>query len=146
MVDYVHDWTDAKIGIQLGHAGRKASNRRTPDGRNEILDQNAGWPILGPSPLAFGPGCPVPKEMDEDDIDKVRRDFARAAEWSVEAGFDMIELHFAHGYLFSSFISPLSNQRSDKYGGALENRMRLPQALENLVQVLMNHNDFVTVR
>ncbi len=134
VVDFVHTHTDARIGIQLAHAGRKASNRRNPDGTNVPLDEKEGWPILGPSPLAFGPGCQVPKEMDEGDIDKVRRDFARAAEWSVEAGFDMIELHFAHGYLLSSFISPLSNQRGDKYGGALENRMRLPLEVFHIVR------------
>ncbi len=137
VVDYVHTWTDGKIGIQLGHAGRKASNRRTPDGRGEILDAIEGWPILGPSPLAFGPGCQVPKEMDAADIEKVRGDFARAAEWSVEAGFDMIELHFAHGYLLSSFISPLSNQRTDEYGGSLENRMRLPLEIFHIVRDIL---------
>ncbi len=126
VVDFVHAYSDARIGIQLGHAGRKASNRRTPEGRNEILGENDGWPILGPSPLPFGPGCQVPKEMDHDDIEKVLNDFVQAAGWAVEAGFDMIELHFAHGYLMSSFISPLSNQRSDEYGGSLANRMRLP--------------------
>ena len=134
VVDYVHTWTDAKIGIQLGHAGRKGSTRRTPEGKNVVLDENEGWRILGPSALPFSPEWQVPKEMDEADIEKVRRDFARAAEWSVEAGFDMIELHFAHGYLFSSFISPLSNQRGDKYGGSLENRMRLPLEVFHIVR------------
>jgi len=137
VVDYVHRWTGAKIGIQLGHAGRKASNRRTPDGKNEILDAEQGWPIVGPSPIAFGPGCQVPKEMDKADIDKLKTDFARAAEWSVEAGFDMVELHFAHGYLLSSFISPLSNQRSDEYGGSLENRMRLPLEIFHIVRDIL---------
>ena len=137
VVDYVHDWTNAKIGIQLGHAGRKASNRRTPEGKNIILDAEEGWPILGPSPIAFGEGCQVPKEMDQADIEKVKTDFARAAEWTVEAGFDMVELHFAHGYLMSSFISPLSNQRGDEYGGSLENRMRLPLEVFHIVRDIL---------
>ncbi len=126
VVDFVHTHTDARIGIQLAHAGRKASNKRLPDGTNVPLDANEGWRILAPSAIAFTPDAQLPKEMDEADMEKLRADFARAAGWASEAGFDIIELHFAHGYLLSSFISPLANKREDDYGGSLENRMRLP--------------------
>jgi anthraniloyl-CoA monooxygenase len=86
----------------------------------------ANWEIIAPSPIAFAEGRQVPREMNRADMDKVRDAFVRATEMTEAAGFDMIELHFAHGYLISSFISPLSNQRTDEYGGSLENRMRFP--------------------
>ena len=125
VVNYVHKWTGAKIGIQLGHAGRKGAQARTPEGRNRCMEDD-GWPLIAPSAIVFSDGDQVPKAMDQDDIDGLRTEFVRAAEMADQAGFDMIELHYGHGYLLSSFISPLSNQRNDNYGGPLENRMRLP--------------------
>ena len=134
VVDYVHTHTDSKIGIQLAHAGRKASNRRNPDGTNVPLDEKEGWRILAPSAIAFTPDAQVPKAMDESDMEKLRTDFRRAAGWATDAGFDIIELHFAHGYLLSSFISPLTNKREDDYGGSLEDRMRLPLEIFHIVR------------
>jgi anthraniloyl-CoA monooxygenase len=124
VVKFVHAHSDSKIGIQLAHAGRKGALTRSWEGHQSLGE--AKWEIIAPSPLAFAPGRQVPREMTRADMDVVRDAFARATEMSQAAGFDMIELHFAHGYLISSFISPLSNHRPDEYGGSLANRMRFP--------------------
>ncbi len=125
VVDFVHAHTAAKIGIQLGHAGRKASTRRSWEGNNQPLE-SGNWPILAPSAIPYLPESQAPKAMDEADLDRVRQAYAAAARRADEAGFDIIELHAGHGYLLSSFISPLTNTRDDDYGGGLENRMRFP--------------------
>ena len=132
IVEFVHGNSHAKICMQLAHAGRKGSTKRSWDGEDEPLD-DGNWPILSASALPYKPNNQVPKEMDRADMDQVRDDFARAANMADDSGFDMIEVHMAHGYLLSSFISPLSNIRGDDYGGVLENRMRFP--LEVLVAV-----------
>jgi anthraniloyl-CoA monooxygenase len=124
VTDFVHANTDSKIAVQLAHAGRKGSLTRSWEGHQSLGE--AKWEIVAPSPIAFAEGRQVPREMNRADMDRVRDAFIRATEMSDEAGFDMIELHFAHGYLISSFMSPLSNQRQDEYGGSLENRMRFP--------------------
>lgn len=114
-------------GIQLGHAGRKASANRPWEGDNQIADDAPhGWPIVGPSPLAFGSEkvWKVPSEMSVADIARVQGDFAAAAQRALDAGFEWLELHFAHGFLAHSFLSSHSNHRSDCYGGAFENRAR----------------------
>ena len=127
IVDFTHRHSAAKIGIQLAHAGRKASMHRPWEGADLPLTAAEGaWQTLGPSADPFRPGAPVPKAMDRADMDRIRTGFVRAARWSAEAGFDWLELHMAHGYLLSSFLSPLSNSRRDDYGGALEDRMRYP--------------------
>jgi len=125
IVDFVHRASGAKIGIQLAHAGRKASTRRSWEGDSEPLPQG-NWPIIAPSPIPYFPHSQVPRAMDRAEMDRVREDFVRAARLADEAGFDMIELHFAHGYLLASFLSPLTNRRADEYGGSLANRMRYP--------------------
>ncbi len=125
IVDFVHRHTRAKIAVQLGHAGRKASTRRSWEGDNEPLP-GGNWPILAPSAIPYFPHSQIPKEMTRSDMDAVTADFVRAAQLSIEAGFDMLEIHAAHGYLLASFISPLTNRRADEYGGPLENRMRFP--------------------
>ncbi len=125
IVDFVHLHSDAKIAMQLGHAGRKASTQRMWEGMDEPLP-DGNWPIISASPLPYFPYSQVPKEMTRADMDEVMQAFVHAAEKSEEAGFDLLELHFAHGYLLASFISPLTNQRTDAYGGSLENRMRFP--------------------
>ena len=122
VTDFVHQNTNAKIGVQLGHAGRKAA---TPEPWNDPSQDN-NWQIYAPSPMAFSDASPTPKEMDRADMDRVRDAFADAARMADEAGFDIIELHCGHGYLLSSFISPLTNRRGDDYGGPVENRMRFP--------------------
>ncbi len=122
VTDFVHQNTNAKIGVQLGHAGRKAA---TPEPWNDASANNE-WQIYAPSPIAFSDSGPTPKEMDRADMDRVRDAFAAAARMADEAGFDIIELHCGHGYLLSSFISPLTNKRGDDYGGSLAARMRFP--------------------
>jgi len=125
IVDFVHMNSDAKIAMQLGHAGRKASTQRMWEGMDEPLP-DGNWPIISASPLPYYPHSQVPKEMTRADMDEVKADFVHAAKMSHDAGFDLLELHFAHGYLLASFISPLTNHRTDAYGGSLENRMRFP--------------------
>ena len=125
IVDFVHVNSTAKIAMQLGHAGRKASTQRMWEGMDEPLP-DGNWPIISASPLPYFPYSQVPKEMTRADMDEVKSDFVRAAQMSHDAGFDLLELHFAHGYLLASFISPLTNKRTDAYGGSLENRMRFP--------------------
>jgi anthraniloyl-CoA monooxygenase len=125
VVDYVHRHTPAKIAIQLAHAGRRASTALPWQGRN-VPPPDGGWETLAPSAIAFCDTLPAPRQMTHADIARVVADFARAASWSEQAGFDLIELHMAHGYLLSTFLSPLSNKRSDGYGGDLEGRARFP--------------------
>ncbi len=125
ITDFVHKRSDAKIGIQLGHAGRKASTKPLWQGQNQPLD-SGNWKIIAASAEAYGEGNQVPQAMDQSMIDEVVAQFGKAAERVVEAGFDMIEIHGAHGYLISGFMSPISNKRNDDYGGDLPNRMRFP--------------------
>ncbi len=125
LVDFVHAETKAKICCQIGHAGRKGSTQLGWEDSERPL-QARNWPLMSASAIAWDEGCAVPKEMDRTDMDKVLWQFVKSTEMAAVAGFDMIELHAAHGYLLSSFISPLSNHREDEYGGSLENRMRYP--------------------
>ena len=128
ITEFVHRHSAAKIGIQLAHAGRKASFHHPwdRDGDEPLTAEEGAWRTIGPSAEPFRPHWPKPKEMDRAEMDRIRDAFARAALMTEEAGFDLIELHMAHGYLLSSFISPLSNRRRDEYGVSLENRMRFP--------------------
>lgn len=126
VVDFVHRESPAKIGIQLGHAGRKGATKRLWEGDSEPLS-DGGWPIVSASPIPYFPDrSPTPREMTRADMDAAIADYARAAELAHEAGFDLLEIHMAHGYLLASFVSPLTNTRGDEYGGSLENRMRFP--------------------
>jgi anthraniloyl-CoA monooxygenase len=123
--DFIHAETKAKTCCQIGHAGRKGSTQvGWADADAPLVSGN--WPLLSASAIPWRDGNAVPKAMDRDDMDQVLRQFIKATEMAEAAGFDMIELHAAHGYLLSSFISPLSNVREDEYGGSLENRMRFP--------------------
>jgi anthraniloyl-CoA monooxygenase len=125
IVDFVHAQSGAKIAMQLGHAGRKASTRLSWEGDNEPLPAG-NWPIVAPSAIPYYPKSQTPREMTRADMDEVLEDYERATRFAVEAGFDMLEIHMAHGYLLASFISPLTNRRTDAYGGSFENRMRFP--------------------
>ena len=123
IVDFVHG-QGAVAAVQLAHAGRKASTRRPWDGRGSVAEEDGGWETVGPSAVAF-PGVREPRELTAEGIAGVVDDFAAAARRSLEAGFDVIEVHAAHGYLLHEFLSPLSNRRSDEYGGSFDNRVRL---------------------
>src|SRR5262252_6311110 len=125
IVDFVHANSAAKFCLQLGHAGRKGATKLMWDGIDEPLTQG-GWPLISASPLAYFPHSQMPREMTRADMDVVIADFVQAAERGIRAGFDMLELHCAHGYLLASFISPLTNVRTDEYGGPLDNRLRFP--------------------
>jgi len=125
IVEFVHRETRAKIAIQLGHAGRKASTRVSWEGDAEPLPEG-NWPIVAPSPVPYFPHSQLPREMTRADMDGTISDFVRATGYAVEAGFDLLEIHMAHGYLLASFLSPLTNRRDDRYGGSLPNRMRFP--------------------
>ena len=117
---------EAVAGIQLAHAGRKASCQPPWEGGASLKNaEQGGWPVVGPSPIPFDEGDPVPRPLDEPEIRNVVAAFAAAGRRAIRAGFKVIELHSAHGYLLHEFLSPLSNQRTDRYGGSLENRMRL---------------------
>ena len=125
LVDFVHAETKAKICCQIGHSGRKGSTQVGWEEADAPL-KSGNWPLLSASALKWSPKNWLPKAMDRGDMDTVLRQHVKAAEMAAEAGFDMIELHAAHGYLLASFISPISNIRDDEYGGSLENRMRYP--------------------
>ncbi|WP_370151810.1 bifunctional salicylyl-CoA 5-hydroxylase/oxidoreductase [Ferrovibrio sp.] len=126
ITDFVHANSAAKIGVQLAHAGRKGATCLPWAGGYDQPLPEGGWDILGASAIPYLPDGPVPHPMTRADMDQVRDDFVAAARLAVDAGFDLLELHMAHGYLLSNFISPLSNTRTDEYGGSLENRMRFP--------------------
>ncbi len=122
---FVHQSSPARICLQLGHSGRKGSTRIGLEGTDVPLSED-NWDVWGPSPEAHKPGMQVPREMSREDMDRVVHDFSRATRLAVTADFDMLELHCAHGYLLSSFITPLANKRTDAYGGTLANRLRFP--------------------
>jgi 2,4-dienoyl-CoA reductase-like NADH-dependent reductase (Old Yellow Enzyme family) len=123
-VDFVHS-QGAAIGVQLAHAGRKASTTRPWEGHRGVPDSEGGWTPLAPSALPFNPSYRLPRAMSEQDIRDVVAAFGEAAARADAAGFDVIEVHAAHGYLLHEFMSPLSNRRIDRFGGSLENRIRL---------------------
>ncbi|TVT53881.1 MAG: bifunctional salicylyl-CoA 5-hydroxylase/oxidoreductase [Azoarcus sp. PHD] len=125
IVDFVHSGSSAKMGIQLGHAGRKGATRVAWEGIDQPLESGA-WELISASPLPYLPHSQVPREMNRDDMARVKADFVRSTKMAAEAGFDILEFHCAHGYLMSSFLSPLTNQRKDNYGGSIENRARYP--------------------
>ena len=125
IVEFVHRESEAKIGIQLAHAGRKGSTRVPWEGEDEPLAEG-NWSLIAASPIPYRPHNQTPRQMTRDDMDQVAADFVRATGMAAAAGFDLLELHLAHGYLLASFISPLTNRRTDEYGGSLASRMRYP--------------------
>lgn len=145
IVDFVHEHSAAKIAVQLGHAGRKGSTRRMWEGADTPLE-TGNWPLIGPSAVAWSEMNQVPHAMDRKDMDAVRDDFVDATERAELAGFDMVELHMAHGYLLSSFLSPLSNMREDAYGGSLENRARFPLEVFSAMRAVWPEHKPMSVR
>ncbi len=125
IVDFVHGHGDAKIGAQIGHSGRKGSTKLMWDGIDEPLEEG-NWEIVAPSPLPYLAHGQVPAELDRAGMDRIREEFVASAHRAEEAGFDLLEVHLAHGYLLSSFISPLTNRRTDEYGGDLAARAKFP--------------------
>lgn len=136
----------AVSAIQLAHAGRKAGTASPWKGSKPVPLTEGGWVPYGPSPIAYGEGYQTPKEMTEADIQKVIQDFVNSAKLSQKAGFQVVEVHMAHGYLLHEFLSPLTNQRKDQYGGSLENRMRFPLAVAKAVRDFWPQNLPVFVR
>ena len=125
ITDFVHARSAAKMGIQLGHAGRKGSTKLPWEAQDAPLD-SGNWALIAPSALAYSEKNQVPRAMTRDDMDRVKAEHVQATKRSVDAGFDWLELHMAHGYLLATFLSPLTNQRTDEYGGSLAARLRYP--------------------
>jgi anthraniloyl-CoA monooxygenase len=148
IVDFVHRESDAKIAMQIGHAGAKGSTNEPWQGAGADQPLASGnWPLIAASPVPYlDDGGATPKAMDRADMDRVTADFVRAARYASDAGFDWLELHCAHGYLLSSFISPLTNRRSDAYGGSLANRLRYPLEVFAAVRVVWPHHLPMSVR
>ncbi len=126
ITDFVHANSNSKICLQLGHAGRKGATKLMWEGMDKPLAAEDEWPILSASPIPYFPESQTPREMDQADMETVKSDFVASAKRAIDAGFDMLELHCAHGYLLASFLSPITNKRTDAFGGSLENRMRFP--------------------
>jgi anthraniloyl-CoA monooxygenase len=145
VVDFVHANSGAQMGLQLGHAGRKGSTQLGWQQMDEPLE-SGNWPLLSASAIAYLPQSQVPRAMTREDMDRVREDFVAAARRGVEAGFDILELHCAHGYLLSSFLSPLTNRRDDAYGGSAENRARYPLEVFAAVRAVWTADRPISVR
>ncbi|HSR82607.1 MAG TPA: bifunctional salicylyl-CoA 5-hydroxylase/oxidoreductase [Streptosporangiaceae bacterium] len=146
ITSFVHASTDAKIGLQLGHSGRKGSTRLMWEGIDQPLD-SGNWPVCGPSPLPYATGVnQVPRELTLPEMGQIREQFVASAVAGDRAGFDLLELHCAHGYLLSSFISPVSNQRTDSYGGSLAGRLRYPLEVFAAIRAVWPAHKPMTVR
>ncbi|WP_024508085.1 bifunctional salicylyl-CoA 5-hydroxylase/oxidoreductase [Bradyrhizobium sp. ARR65] len=139
IVDFVHANSAAKFALQLGHAGRKGATKLMWEGIDRPLEEG-GWDVVSASPIPYFPDSQVPRELDRAAMDAIKAAFVAAAERGERCGFDMLELHCAHGYLLASFISPLTNKRTDAYGGSLANRLRFPlEVFEALRSVWPKH-------
>ena len=136
----------AVAGIQIAHAGRKASTAPPWNGGKKVDGKDGGWEVIAPSAIKFSDDYPLPREMTAHDIEKTLNDFEAAAARAVKGGFEVIEVHAAHGYLLHEFLSPLSNKRVDEYGGSLENRMRFPLEVARRVRSAVPANLPVFVR
>lgn len=146
VTDFVHTHTGAKIGAQIAHAGRKGATQNRWDRPDVPLPPEHAWELLAPSPIAWAPGFQTPRAMTLADMDAVTADFVRAAELAEQAGFDLLEVHMAHGYLLSSFISPLTNQRTDEFGGDLAARLKFPRRVFAAVRAVWPARKPMSVR
>ena len=133
----IRQHSEIPIGIQLAHAGRKASTRVPWEGGNQITPKDGGWQTIAPSALPFDTTEQPPLALDEAGLQRLRNAFSEAARRAVRLGLDVIELHAAHGYLLHEFLSPISNQRDDQYGGSLENRMRFPLEVFDAIRAVV---------
>jgi anthraniloyl-CoA monooxygenase len=145
IVSFAHEHGGCAVGAQIGHSGRKGSTRLMWEGINEPLP-SGNWEVIGPSAVAYSPRNQVPRAMTRADMDTVRDQFVWACSGALEAGFDLLELHMAHGYLLSSFLSPLANLRDDEYGGSLENRARFPLEVLDACRAVWPDDKPVSVR
>ncbi len=142
---FVHDKTRAKIGIQLGHSGRKGSTRLMWEGMDSPLP-DGNWEVCGPSPVPYAAASQTPRELTAAELQAIRDQFVAAAQAAARAGFDLLELHCAHGYLLSSFLSPLTNRRTDRYGGSLAARLRYPLEVFDAIRAVWPEDRPMTVR
>jgi anthraniloyl-CoA monooxygenase len=145
ITSFVHDQTGAKIGIQLGHSGRKGSTRLMWEGMDVPLP-DGNWEVCGPSPIPYGAQSQTPRELDLAELSEIKEQFVAAARAAARAGFDLLELHCAHGYLLSSFLSPLTNRRTDRYGGSLAGRLRYPLEVFDAIRAVWPQERPMTVR
>lgn len=141
IVDFVHTNSESKIGIQLSHSGRKGSTWNT-----EQISVEEGWETIAPSPVPYHPSERIPHVLTVEEIEEQVQNFRRAAKRSVEAGFDVVEIHAAHGYLIHQFLSPISNIRTDEYGGSFENRIRFLLEIVDAVNEELNQDTALFVR
>ena len=145
IVDFAHRHSQAKVCLQIGHAGRKGSTQLMWEDMDYPL-QRGNWPIVAASPLPYLPGSQVPREMSRADMERVRDQFVAAAKMAIGCGFDMLEIHMAHGYLLASFISPITNRRTDGYGGPLAHRLRFPLEVFDAVRAAWPEDRPMAVR
>ena len=146
LVDFVHQNSDAKVAIQLGHAGRKGATKPAWEGIDQPVDEASGWPLISASAEPYLVNSQKPKPMTREDMDRVIADFVRATELAASTGADWLELHAAHGYLLSSFLSPLTNQREDEYGGSHANRARFPLEVFKAIRAVWPQDKPISVR
>jgi anthraniloyl-CoA monooxygenase len=145
LVEFVHFNSPTKVGIQIGHAGRKGSTKLAWDGIDQPVE-TGGWDLISASALPYLNNSQMPKAMDRADMDRVLADFVRSTELAVTTGADWLELHCAHGYLLSSFLSPLTNRRTDEYGGSHENRARYPLEVFRAIREIWPEDKPISVR
>ena len=145
ITSFVHDQTAAKIGIQVGHSGRKGSTRLMWEGMDVPLP-DGNWEVCGPSPIPYAAQSQTPRELDLAELAEIKEQFAAAARAAARTGFDLLELHCAHGYLLSSFLSPLTNRRTDRYGGSLAGRLRYPLEVFDAIRAVWPRERPMTVR
>ncbi len=144
VIEFIHTNTSAKVAIQLNHAGRRGATRSRAIGLDRSLQED-NWPLFSASPIPYSPSNRVPIEMNRADMDSVREDFVLAAQRAYEAGFDVLKLNFAQGYLLASFISPLTNHRQDEYGGDLHHRMRFPLEIFDAIRAIWPQDKPISV-
>jgi anthraniloyl-CoA monooxygenase len=144
ITDFIHQNTQTKIGIQLGHSGRKGATKKPWEGQNEPID--LPWDLISASPITFNDKLPVPKEMNSDDMDLIVSQFVQATKNADRAEFDLIELQAHHGFLLASFLSPLTNIRTDEFGGVIENRLKFPLRVFNEMRMAFPKHKPMSVR